>query len=111
MSKHRSQRDSKYDFSKGVRGKYAQRYAESELLNKIYQGVPVKIQQRYNELIARREIGILSEDEYGELLHLTDQIEKLDAERLEHLAALALLRRTSLTSLIQKLGIASPTTP
>jgi hypothetical protein len=81
---------------------------ESELLLKINQGVPPDIQKRYNELIAKRQAEILTPDEYEELLRLTQQVEKLEARRVEYLAELACLRGTSLTALMENLGIRPP---
>ncbi|MDM8514928.1 hypothetical protein QUF76_01920 [Desulfobacterales bacterium HSG16] len=49
--------------------------AESELLLKINQGVPQRLQARYDELIAKRRELSLSTEEYDELLKLTDRIE------------------------------------
>ena len=43
--------------------------------------------------------------EHEELLRLTNQVEGLEADRLAHLAELARLRRTSLTALMEELGI------
>jgi hypothetical protein len=54
---------------------------ESELLLKINQGVPELIQQRYDDLIAKRRAQTLTPDEYAELLSLTDQVELSDARR------------------------------
>jgi len=82
--------------------------AEAELLLKINQGVPPDIQKRYNELIAKRQAEILTPDEYEELLRLTQQVEKLEARRVEYLAELACLRGTSLTALMENLGIRPP---
>jgi hypothetical protein len=78
---------------------------ESELLLKINQGLPAALQHRYNDLIAKRDAGSLTSEEYTELLHLTDQVEQREAERLEYLAALAGLRQTTLTQLMSDLGI------
>ncbi|WP_414565233.1 MULTISPECIES: STAS/SEC14 domain-containing protein [unclassified Anabaena] len=78
---------------------------EAELLLKINQGVPLDIQNYYNELIVKRENETLNADEYQELLRLTEQIEKLQAQRIEYLAELASLREKSLTELINDLGI------
>jgi len=82
--------------------------SESELLLKINRGIPVDIQYRYDELIGKRDANMLTADEYSELLHLTDDIEKLNAERIEYLAALARLRGVSLTTVMQQLGIQPP---
>ncbi len=81
---------------------------ESELLLKINEEVPSDIQTRYNELIAKRQAETLTPDEYKELLQLTQQVEKLEVRRVEYLAELARLRRTSLTALMEKLGIRPP---
>jgi hypothetical protein len=82
---------------------------ESELLIKINQGIPPDIQERYDELIAKRQSETLNADDYNELLRLTDQIEKLDAERIEYLKELACIRKTSLTALLEELKIQTPT--
>lgn len=84
-------------------------YAEAELLLKINQGVPASIRDRYQALIAKRQSETLNAEEHGELLRLTDQVEQLEAQRVEYLAELARLRRTTLTALIQTLGISAPT--
>ena len=82
---------------------------EAELLLKINQGIPADIQHRYNELIAKRKAETLTPEEHSELLRLTEQVEKLEAQRVEYLAELARLRRTSLTALMASLGIRTPT--
>jgi len=78
---------------------------ESELLLKINQGIPLDIQQYYNDLIAKRDAEILTNDEYRELLGLTEQIEKQQAQRIEYLAELASLKGISLNTLMENLGI------
>jgi hypothetical protein len=82
--------------------------AESELLLKINEGVPRDIQTRYNELIAKRQAETLTPDEYEELLKLTQEVEKLEVRRVEYLAELARLRGTSLTAVMENLGIRPP---
>ena len=81
---------------------------EAKLLLQINQGVPPEIQQRYHELIAKRHSETLTCDEYSELLRLTDTVEYLEAKRVEHLAELAIHRKTSLTALMEELGIQTP---
>jgi len=78
---------------------------ETELLGKINQDIAGDIQQRYQVLISKRRNETLTEDEYQELLHLTEQVESHQAHRLEYLAQLAQLRQTSLTNLMTQLGI------
>ncbi|MBV8883023.1 MAG: hypothetical protein JO235_03350 [Chroococcidiopsidaceae cyanobacterium CP_BM_RX_35] len=64
---------------------------------------------RLHELVAKRQALLLSKAEHAELMQLGDRIEQLDAERIEHLAALAKLRQRSLTEIMQDLGIQPPT--
>ncbi len=79
---------------------------EAALLQLVNQGVPARLQERYDALIARRRAECLTPEEHEELLQLTDEIEQLDAQRAEHLAQLAQLRGVSLTQLVNDLGIA-----
>ncbi len=79
--------------------------AESELLQKINQGLPQAMQGRLNELIQKRRAETISSKELRELKKLTDKIEKLDAERLELLTKLAALRNMPLRKLIKQLGL------
>jgi len=82
---------------------------EADLLLKINQGVPPEVRDRYDELMDKRRAESLASDEYKELLHLTDEIENLEAGRLENLAELACLRQISLTRLMEELDIRPPT--
>jgi hypothetical protein len=79
--------------------------AEAELLLKINQSIPSETKKYYDELIAKREAETLTPDEYNQLTQFTEQIEKLQAKRIEYLAELARLRKTSLTALMENLGI------
>ena len=81
---------------------------EANLLIKINQGVPPKVQERYNELVDKRRAESLMSDEYDELLRLTNQVENLEARRVKYLAELARLRGLALTELMKNLGIGSP---
>lgn len=81
---------------------------ESELFLNINQGVPADLQKRYDVLIAQRQDGTLSPEDYTELLNLSDTIEQIDARRMEQLALLAQVRQVSLAQLMQDLGIGYP---
>ena len=81
---------------------------ESQLLQKINQGIPSDVQERYDELVAKRQAEILTVEEHQELLGMTDQIEKSDANRVKYMAELAQLRGVSLTVLMEELGIRPP---
>jgi hypothetical protein len=78
---------------------------ETTLLLQIERGLPAKTRHRYDELVAKRRKEALSEDEHAELIGLTDATERLDAERVEALIALAQMRRTSLGELMHSLRI------
>lgn len=82
--------------------------AESDLLVKINQGVPTTLQSRYDALIEKRRESKISQDEYDELLQLTNQVEELDVERVGYLAELARLRKTTLPALMEDLGLEPP---
>ncbi|MGE5340441.1 MAG: STAS/SEC14 domain-containing protein [Candidatus Omnitrophota bacterium] len=81
---------------------------ESDLMMKINRGIPLEKQEYYNKLIAKRRSETLTDEEYEALLKLTDQIEKLDVERLGYLKELASIQGISLTSIMKKLHIKKP---
>src|SRR5262245_37038433 len=62
---------------------------EAELLQNINRGLPEAARQRYADLMAKRDEETLTPEEHAELLRLTDQAERLQAERMESLVALA----------------------
>ena len=78
---------------------------ETELLQKINQSIPITLWQPYKKLVAQRKEGALTQSEHEELLRLSDQIERLHAERIGYLVELAQLRNVSLTELMDELGI------
>jgi hypothetical protein len=57
------------------------------------------------ELIEKRRNELLTPEEHTELLRLTAEMEKLDAQRVEALSLLATVRKTTLSRLMQQLGI------
>lgn len=81
---------------------------ETELLARVNRGLPSGLAERYQELVERRRAGTLAPQQHDELLRLSDQVEHLEAERVEALAELAGLRGTSLTRLMADLGIQAP---
>jgi len=94
-----------------VRPLYEERrlsHRESELLTRINEGVPGALQQRYDELIAKRDERTLTDEEYSELLTLTDQVELSDARRIGYLTELARIRNKPLILLMNELGIMTP---
>ena len=81
---------------------------ESDLLQKINQGLPKELQETYNKLLEKRQGEELTPEEHKELLNLSDRVEKLEAKRVEYLAEMARLRQTNMSDLIKTLGIQSP---
>lgn len=78
---------------------------ETELLQKINQGVPIEVRSRYDELHEKLLDETFTSDEQQEFIDLTDQIKFADAERLKHLILLAQLRNTTVDSLMDQLGL------
>jgi hypothetical protein len=81
---------------------------ETTLLSQINQGIPVKLHDRYEILLERRDDETLTEAEYAELLDIGDQIEAFGVKRIEALAKLATIRQVPLPKLMDDLGIQSP---
>lgn len=82
--------------------------AETDLLLKINQGFAPAQQQRYDELLEKRDARTLTPAEYQELLDLTDQVEAFNVERVQALADLARLRQVSLPEVMRQLGLDTP---
>ena len=78
---------------------------ETDLLTKINRGLPEPEAQRYLGLISKRREGTLMPEEHRELLRLTDAAEALQAERVRNLAELASLRGTSISAVMDELGL------
>ena len=81
---------------------------ESELLQKINEGVPDSIQTRFDELRHLQEEDKLTETSHAELMRLIEQIENIDAQRIQYLAELAQLRQMTVRDLMAELGIKPP---
>ena len=80
--------------------------AESDLLLKINQGVvPAEVKERCALLTHKSQHGNITAEEQAELMDLVDEIELLNAERMNYLIQLAQLRHTSLDDLLQTLEI------
>ncbi len=80
-------------------------YPEAELLLEINRGIPANLQNRYNALEQKRQAEMLTDEDYRELLELTDRIEEWQAKRAESLSLLAQRRGVSLGQLLCDLGI------
>jgi hypothetical protein len=78
---------------------------EAALLLRINNPLPANVQRRFDELIVKRDAETLDDEEYAELLRLTQQVEAFDVARLEALAKLASLRGVILSELMRQLEI------
>jgi hypothetical protein len=81
---------------------------EAELLRRINHGLPKETRERYRQLVAQRRDGTLTAEEQADLLDLTDEVERSDAQRVEALAELARLRQKPVRALMEELGIQTP---
>ena len=81
---------------------------EAALLQRISQGLPDDLRARSAELVDKRHAGTLTAEEHAELLGLSDTMERMQANRAEALADLA-LRQVPLAKLMTDLGIPAPT--
>ena len=79
--------------------------AETRLLLKINRDLPPAARSRMNELIDKRQAGLITPSELDELIQLTDQSEGIGAERLKCLIELAALRNVTVEELMRQLGI------
>lgn len=79
---------------------------EAELLQAARRHRPRAFQRRYHDLMQKRQEETLTEEEYQELLSLTDEAEAFDTRRMKALAALAEMRQTDLNTLMHDLGLA-----
>ncbi len=102
-------------FTERVLALRANRYApslranESELLQKINQGVPTTVRGRFNHLNEKLHEEAITPEEHQEFLQLIEQIEMADGARLTAMIELARLRNVSVDTLMQQLGIHPPT--
>jgi len=81
---------------------------EKALLARINRGLPKALRTRFYALVEKREAETLSKQEYRELLHLTDEVERLQVERIKMMVKLSRLRNTSLDQLMEELPIRKP---
>jgi hypothetical protein len=78
---------------------------ESVLLQRINRGPSPAAQQRYEELVVKRQAETLTAEEHEELIILSDEREVITADRVAALADLARMRHVSLSALVESLGL------
>lgn len=81
---------------------------EAELLLNINSLPLPQADARYQELLAKRQEGELTESEHQELITLSDHHEQQNAERVKYLVQLATLKRMTLADLMDQLEIPQP---
>ncbi len=79
--------------------------AEADLLEQINLGLSSDTWEEYHHLIAKRRAATLTEAEHTRLIAISDDIEQANVPRVRALIALAELRGTEVTTLMQELGI------
>jgi hypothetical protein len=80
--------------------------AEPDLFINNHQGSVISNYNGNHNFITAKATGkTLRQEEYKELLYLSEQIDKLQAQRIEYLADLARLHGVSLTEITENLGI------
>jgi 1,6-anhydro-N-acetylmuramate kinase len=104
-----------YDFSQSIPNPYKKSKqsiaidnistTEADLLQKITHCIPHKMQTRFNELVKQRQADTIDHTSLQELCDLSNQIELLEADRIQQLAQLAQMRSTSIEDLIKHLHI------
>jgi hypothetical protein len=82
-----------------------QRRQELMLLQQINQGLEEEVWVRYFHLMDLREQNIINQEEYEELLNLTETVEQDHAERINKIAHLAKIRQVDIKTLMNELGI------
>lgn len=75
------------------------------LLQKINLGLPHELWERYAALKQKRQEETLLPEEQEELIAISDRIEEANAQRMPYLIELAQLRKVSLNTLLQQLGL------
>jgi hypothetical protein len=81
---------------------------EKRRLAEIVHEVPEESRNRYSALVELQREGTLRDEEHEELVRLSDWIELVEVKRLEYLAELARQRSVPLLTLMDLLGIKSP---
>lgn len=78
---------------------------EALLLKKINREFAPKKMERFLLLDEKRRQETLTSEEHNELLTLVRQLEKYDAQKLQLVGQLALLRKVSFDALLKQLGL------
>ncbi len=92
---------------KNIKPKWTSR--EIKLIEKLNKCVLSEDEQnRFYELVEKRRAGKITESELNELIKLTTKSEKLNVERIEILAKLAIAKNKTLSEIMNDLEIRPP---
>ncbi|MEN9221805.1 MAG: hypothetical protein Q6M04_05140 [Thermostichus sp. BF3_bins_97] len=80
---------------------------EGELFQIINRSLSEREWQEYQALQQKRDSELLTPADQQRLTQLSDQLENLNVDRMQALTSLALLRQTTVTALIEQLGLKS----
>jgi len=84
---------------------------EIRLIKKVNESVLSDAERmRFDELVEKRRDEIISKNELGELLALTEKSEELNVRRLKYLVEIANIRNKSLREVMKELEISPPQT-
>jgi len=78
---------------------------ESELVRQINASLSTIEWERYRILLAKRDAETLNAAEQAELIALSDQIENANVRRMQAVAELARVRKTTVPALVATLGL------
>ena len=81
---------------------------EAELLRRINLGVPTSLQERFADLAKKRDAEELTQEGHEALKGLTLEAARIEADRIRDLSELASLRGTTLSALMESLGLGAP---
>jgi len=82
--------------------------AETELLSRIHKSLPDEFQREYDQLVKKRRQDELDEKDSRRYVEMTEELQQLELERLETIAALAVKRGVTLKEIREELGIDPP---
>jgi hypothetical protein len=90
-----------------LRSNHSVPMTEAELIQQINIGLSSSDWEKYHALIVKRQAETLTQDEYQQLVSMSDRLEKLNVQRIQSLIQLAKLRQQTLPELMKNLGINS----
>jgi hypothetical protein len=81
---------------------------QAQFLSVVHRKLPPQTQQRWDELLEKRDDASLTTSEYEELLQLTEVVEDLNLQRMTALSQLAQERGVDLRTMMRQLNLPEP---